>query len=231
MKLRPHQPRCTTEFAAPLHGTRATRARRFAGGLALLAACGCSAPAWAGDGSAPLQCQRATLIPLRTCPAGAICGAGDGPGMSQLTGSPSNLFGATGWAAAGGYSFGSNGFSSARDVWGAYTVPDVRKFSTSTTPTNDMPVTTRTWVVKSTTLPGVYTPVAVKFHAMGTTPDNGTSQSFTTTTAGNASLTGSWLLVGQVEALVVVKGAYITTTYGFSCKLPVQNLILQNQLY
>lgn len=149
--------------------------------------------------------------------------------MSQVLGIPSNAFGATGSAAAGGYVVGGYPQASAREVFAAYTVPDVRKFSSTAPAASVFPVSTRTWVIKASAVPGAFTPVFVKTHIWGMSDDFGTAQTLQTTTAGNSSLSGSWLVVGQVEALALIKGYYQTVTYGFSCKLPVQNLNLVYQ--
>ncbi len=203
------------------------QARSMACGLALLAA---SASAVAQRGSAPsLACQPATVTVFPGCPTGHQCGPGDGPGMSQLLGSPSTNIGVTGAASARG-----TFLAATKTVDFSYSVPDVRAFAPAVARNQLIPFTTQTWIVKATAVPGALGSNFVKTHSAS---DFGTSQTGTTSTAGNTSTTSAgniarWLLVGQVSGQAVIDGRFQGVTFGFSCDLPVQNMnLLQNPIY
>ena len=77
-------------------------------------------------------------------------------------------------------------------------------------------------------MPGTTGSNSVQSHSAG---DFSTGFTGTTTTAGQTSTTGSWLLLGKVSAQAVVAGYFKDVSYGFSCNLPVQNMNLVNPLY
>lgn len=165
---------------------------------------------------APLVCTRATVTVFPACSGGpTICPPGSGgPGMLQKTGLPL-VTGVTGGALAGGYA-GSPG----RPVYFTYAVPDVRVFAPTTAKTLLTVMSSRTWVIKNSSVPGISASDFTETHAAG---DVGTGLTGETTTLGS-NAAGPWLLVGQVLGRSYIKGYTQYVSYGFSCTLPVQNL-------